>query len=664
MIGPSCCVYTTDAEWLRRIDAFLSHAPVRHITDASRLDPELARLVCGVLLLDLTSDRAFERLPELLKAWPRIVFVACGRPGTAPMHDAEALGVYAIADRQADRREIGALVRRALEYATVREENRILREDASRLSARVDAAQLPPAGPLPMEVQQLSKALRHFDNVEALLHRLADEVASALLVARVGIFCRSRDSGGYRLRAGLRCVENTSELEFGEGDPLAAWLARHGHVVSRANLEHVPDPATRMMLARALDQVGAEMIVPLQSRERLLGWLFVGHLSTGFPYERAHVENLIQITDCVSTTLENALLYEEVGIQKSLAETLLHSMPTGIVAADDKGIVRCFNDTAQGMLHLPADAVLNRPVEALGVRLADVLRRTLGADSAGVFEEWVEPVLRRTFAVRTRRLLNKAQCLGAVAIVQDLTEQRRLRETQDRLDRATFWAELAASMSHEVRNPLVAIKTFAQLLPERYGDREFQTEFRELVPREVDRLNGIIDQINDFANPPRPAWSEVDLRACIDRAIAAVLPPGSETPIRIEIVTPPDLPRVEGDDRALTEAITHVVRNAVEAMAGRPQACLSVRARLAGDALLGKVVELSIRDNGPGIPAGMADKLFSPFATTKARGLGLGLPIAKRTVTDHHGRIHIESSASGACITLVLPLVRPAEGAA
>jgi nitrogen-specific signal transduction histidine kinase len=646
------------------MEAFLaSSVTVQRVDAIGRLEIELARLGCGVLILDLQSEGANERLPDLLQAWPRLAVVVCGLPGSDPMLHAETLGVYTLVERQMDRRCLVSLVRRALEHVTLRDENRLLRDESSRLAARVDAAQAaPPAGPAPMEVQQLAKALRHFDNVEALLHRLADEVASALLVARVGIFCRSRGIDGYRLRAGLRCVGNTSELDFRDDDPLAAWLARQGHVVSRANLEHVADPSTRLMLARALDQLGAEIIIPLQSRERLLGWLFVGHLSTGFPYERAHVENLIEITDCVSTTLENALLYEEVAIQKSLAETLLHAMPTGILAADVGGVVRWFNETAQAMLHVPPESVLNRPVESLGSRLADVLRRTLGTDEAGVSQEWIDPVLRRTFTVRTRRLLNKSQCLGAVAIVQDLTEQKTLKETQDRLERATFWAELAASMSHEIRNPLVAIKTFAQLLPERYQDPEFQTEFRELVTREVDRLNSIIEQINDFAHPSRVEFRPVDLRACVDKAVAAVLPPGLPGAVKVEIAIPADLPRLSGDERALTEALAHLVRNAVEAMAGRDTSVLSIRARLIGDPLLRKALEVTMQDNGPGVSAEMHDKIFSPFATTKARGLGLGLPIVKRTVVDHRGQVRVTSSGAGLCVTLVFP-VTPGESA-
>jgi len=112
-----------------------------------------------------------------------------------------------------------------------------------------------------------------------------------------------------------------------------------------------------------------------------------------------------------------------------------------------------------------------------------VLRRTLREEGVEFTEEWIDAATKRNLAVRTQRLMNRAQCLGAVAVVQDTTDQRLLKEKQDRLDRATFWAELAASMSHEVRNPLVAIKTFAQLLPERYEDPSSRWSFGSWCPR-------------------------------------------------------------------------------------------------------------------------------------------------------------------------------------
>jgi PAS domain S-box-containing protein len=628
-----------------------------HIDSATQLEAELEQCPTSVVLFDLQTPGAGDRLESIVKTWPQTILIAFGLTGAEPITAAEDLGVYAVEDHMIDRRRLVGLVQRALDHLAVTHENRLLRNEAVRLNALSEAAASKPddESGRSLDVRDFSSALRHFSNVDTLLQRLADEVGNSLRVSRVGIFCGTRDSGAYRLRAGLRCLESTAGLEYEESHPLPRWLKVHAHVISRANLEHVREPATRLWLTQTLDQFGAEVLVPLQSRDRLLGWLFVGHLATGFPFENTHVESLIATTDCVSTTLENALLYEEVTIQKTLAETLLHSIPAAIVAVDAEGVVRWYNDSARALLGVAPEAALARPVEVLGSRLTDALRATLGDDGSEQTREWTDAINRRSFSVHTQRLTNQKQCLGAVAIMHDTTDQKSLKEKQDHLDRATFWAELAASMSHEVRNPLVAIKTFAQLLPERYADKEFQNEFRELVSSEVDRLNGIVEQIHSFAHPSRLEFQPLNIRHCIARSISEAVPP---TGVKVEVDAPEQLPAVQGDEHALGEAFTHILQNAVEALHDRPNPAIKVTLRAASHAGVDPMVDILFRDNGPGMPPDLAEKVFSPFCTTKARGLGLGLPIAKRTILDHNGQIAVHANALGVCVNVTLPALR------
>src|SRR5260370_16223348 len=210
--------------------------------------------------------------------------------------------------------------------------------------------------------------------------------------------------------------------------------------------------------------------------------------------------------------LENALLYEEVKLQKTLAETLLKSIPPGIVATDEHAIVRWFNPTAEQILGLSSNDVLNKPIESAGSKLGAFLRETLDAKTTLPPQQWIDNTTRRSLAVETRRLMSEHTPLGAVAVVHDLTAEETLREKQTLLDRAVFWTDLAASMSHEIRNPLVAIKTFAQLLPERFDDVDFRKDFNEIVVGEIDRLDKIITQIHNFAHPPELVFKPIYLR--------------------------------------------------------------------------------------------------------------------------------------------------------
>ncbi len=655
---PPCLIYSHDVELVRRVGGFLSStAALRHVESMEQLEGILERNSAIVLLFDLREGGVQRALAGLAEDWPNMVIIALGQPGSEPLAQCESLGIYAAEELHAGRSRLQALVARATDHLQLTQENRDLRRQSA------EALRAPPPAPdngeKPMLLaRHFPGALRRFDNAGAVLESLVEDVAASIKVARAGIFCRVRDSGSYKLRAGLRCLEDTKTLEFEERDPLVRWLTLHAHLVCHANLEHIRDATARLMLGRTLDALGAEVIIPLQARERLLGWLFAGHRSTGVPFDEPQLENLTIMAEHVSTTLENSLLYEEVAVQKTLAETLLHSIPTGIVAVDEEGVVRWYNSAAQQILEVPADKVLNQRVEVLGSRLADILRRGLSEDIPEQPAEWVDTRTKRTLSVQTRRLATNKLWLGAVGLVQDITVERMLEEKEEQLERTQFWTELAASMSHEVRNPLVAIKTFAQLLPERFEDAEFRDQFSKIVNGEVDRLNKMIDDINQFAHPRKPEFQPIDVRQPIQRGLDMALQGERRNGIWVDTSISASLPRVSGDERALAECFRHIITNAMEALEHHDSPRIVLSAKEYRDGEIPAGVAISVQDNGRGISSEMKNKVFSPFCTSKARGMGLGLPIVKRTVIDHNGRVCLDSSEKGTCVTIVLPAAK------
>ncbi|MGH7935751.1 MAG: histidine kinase dimerization/phospho-acceptor domain-containing protein, partial [Chthoniobacterales bacterium] len=383
---------------------------------------------------------------------------------------------------------------------------------------------------------------------------VVEGLADAATVSRVGLFSRVRQSERYRLRAGLHCLPETSELEYRERDPLVRWLELHAHLISRAHLPQVTNLDERQLLRRALDGFGAEVIVPLHAEGRISGWLFFGYRLTGQPFDYSSLEGLMLLADHVSTVLTNARLQEEVVLQKTLAETLLETIPPGIVAVDEEAIIRWFNPTAEAVLGVTAADVLGQPIERAGSRLGGALREALETESSLSPERWIDPRTRRTLSVQTRRLRHERDSLGAVAVIQDLTPEEDLRHKQELADRATFWADLAASMSHEVRNPLVAIKTFAQLLPERFDDPDFRRDFNEIVVQEIERLDRSITQINNFAHPPELNFRAIDLHAPVKKAVEMVRSRFARNGFSVEQTLPKNLPKVVGDEKALAEA--------------------------------------------------------------------------------------------------------------
>jgi PAS domain S-box-containing protein len=492
--------------------------------------------------------------------------------------------------------------------------------------------------------------------VESLLQGIVDGITNAAVVLRVGIFARMHGERKFRIIAGRGCRDEASKMEVSVDDPFVRWLEINPQLVSRTTLCHINPVSDQLMLRRVLDTVGAELIVPLQGRSRLLGWLFLGRRATGLPFDHDDLQDVMVFADHVATALENALLYEEIARDKTLAETLLHSVSTGIVAADENGCVQWFNDAAEQILGLPRQTVMGCAVEVTGSRIAAHLRTALAsAEPSPQTVEWTDMPSKRHLSLRTTRLMKGSQCLGAVAFINDLTRERQLNRRQKQLDRTAFWTELAANMSHEIRNPLVAIKTFAQLLPERYMDMEFRSEFSAIVAQEVDRLNTIIEQINKFAELPEPEFKTVDMRETLNKAMEMAKLRAMPSGINIRNLFTANIPDIHGDPRALAECFSHIITNAMEALAGKQNPTIEIAARPLAFPDHDCGVEVVVRDNAGGMPPQIKEKAFSPFCTTKSMGMGLGLPIAQRIVIDHSGNIQIESNDSGTAVLVALP---------
>jgi PAS domain S-box-containing protein len=656
-----CILYTQDPDLVRRVKAYLrTMASVRHVTDPNRLEAVLQQNSPAVVLMDLRAKDCRDLLDLLERDWIESLVVALGAPRSEPLREAEQSAIYAAEDLQLDRHRFQTLLGRAFDHLRLMQQNRDLREQSyygpameptRRMAPMLEGLPTASRGSL-----RFPRVFRRLDNVEGLLASVVEGVSDAAGVTRVGIFSKIRPGDRYRLRAGLRCLPETNEIEYDERDPLVRWFELHGHLVSRANLAHIVSQNHRPLLRRALDTFGAEVIVPLYARGQIIGWLFFGHRVTGLPFEYSDLEALMALAEHVSTVLENALLYEEVTLQKTLAETLVKSIPAGIVAIDEYGTIRWFNPPAESILGVKTSDALNRPAEAVGQKLATMLRETLDARTNPPARQWIDPNTRRSVSVETRRLVDRNTPLGAVAVIHDLTVEEDLRQKQDLVDRAAFWTDLAASMSHEIRNPLVAIKTFAQLLPERFDDLEFRKNFNQIVVQEIDRLDKIVSQINAFAHPAELKMRPLDIRTPVKRGLELARSKFRVNGgVAVETELSSNLPKVLGDESALAEAVAHLVANAAEAVTEEKKPKITLSAKPIREGGRDSAVLVTVQDNGRGIAPEMRDKVFSPFCTTKARGMGLGLPIVKRTVFDHNGRVDIDTSDSGTAVSIALP---------
>lgn len=257
-----------------------------------------------------------------------------------------------------------------------------------------------------------------------------------------------------------------------------------------------------------------------------------------------------------------------------------------------------------------------------------------------------------------RREAFAAVTIGAVTLVA-LALYRLLLlnwyETAERRRRLALVGTMAAGVAHEIKNPLASIKGAAQ-----YVQAELESgrtgpeprEYLDLLVREVDRLNGVIEDFLAFARPREPRRRPVDVNALAAdtlRLQETAKPAG----VTIRSEFDPDLPRISADPDLLAQALVNLVRNAFEAMPDGGE--LVVSTRLVRSPWGGRVV-LSVEDRGSGLDPADAERLFEPFHTTKSKGTGLGLPIARRIVEAHGGEITVErAQPRGARFSLQIP---------
>ena len=224
-----------------------------------------------------------------------------------------------------------------------------------------------------------------------------------------------------------------------------------------------------------------------------------------------------------------------------------------------------------------------------------------------------------------------------------------------RADRLASLGTLTAGLAHEIRNPLVAIKTLTQLLPERIDDVEFRTQFLQIASGEVDRISSLVTELLDFARPSNPKLELEDINAILDGMILLVSTETKKKQIDITKDYSSDVPPIEIDREQIKQVFLNVLLNGIEATSQNGK--ITVRTRYfmkpGGD----PYTQIEFTDTGCGIPEEYIEDIFNPFFTTKSTGSGLGLSISNQIIQDHRGYIDVESRlGKGSSFFINLPV--------
>ena len=342
-----------------------------------------------------------------------------------------------------------------------------------------------------------------------------------------------------------------------------------------------------------------------------------------------------------------------VGDLASLHENTIRCLSSGLVTTTLHGTITSMNDAACEILGIPSTAPVGQRLESLIPSLGAVLTEELSLGR--VIRQEVEAMHTngspRCLGVSATPLSDHTgQIAGRVIHFQDLTELRSMETAMRRSERLAGIGRLAANIAHEIRNPLASISGSVEVLRKQPGTDDEARQLIDIAVREVDRVNGLITGLLDYARPRTEDRQRLDLGEMVTEIAKVFEQERRPVEVRIVLDLEPGV-AIEGASGQLRQVLWNLLRNSVAAMPKGGSIRLSVsRRERTGEQ---PAAILSVNDTGIGIRSEDLDHIFEPFFSRRPDGTGLGLAITARIVEDHKGTIEV-SSQVGKGTTFVL----------
>jgi len=356
------------------------------------------------------------------------------------------------------------------------------------------------------------------------------------------------------------------------------------------------------------------------------------------------------------STAEEALTEKTADLEKlrHLSDAVFESISSGIAVLDQDGRIRSINSSAYQILGLsssePSDSLSSDVFGNLPI--TDLCRKASG----GRLNRW-EGSYRtrggeeRVMGLSISRLKDPEK--GFVIIFQDLTEFRGLEDKLQSAEKLSALGRMAASIAHEVRNPLASMSGSVQILKDSLALQDDDRRLMDIVLEETRRLNHLVGNFLDYARPPVPQFEDVDLRTVVLETVHFLSSSADMDDVQLESSVPDEPVILSVDPSQMRQILINMIKNSAEAVNGAGKVALGLDLER-GD--VGPRTVLTVSDGGKGIPGDILPEIFEPFKTTKEKGTGLGLAIVYQLVQNHQGTIDVETQeGKGTTFSIYLP---------
>ncbi|MBA3962716.1 MAG: PAS domain-containing protein [Chthoniobacterales bacterium] len=521
-------------------------------------------------------------------------------------------------------------------------------------------------------MNQATAILRSVTTLADLLDRFGLTIAQAVDAERVFILLPEPEFYAQRFPA-VPASESarTTRLELHKDQSIITELNRTQEPIVLDELHRVRSTTELERVGKQMKSLEVAVAMGIFSRDHLAGVMLLGPRRSGRIYGTVEQTALRVLCGQLAVAIENAQLFTEVQNARIYNETLLQNLTTGVVAADRDEAITVFNREIEQITGLASAEILGRKISNLPEQLREMLRVTLRAGERQGDREVVLRAGEKSTVLRASSSLFHSQngeALGALMVLTDITALKRLEMQIRRSDRLASLGTLSAGMAHEIKNPLVSIKTFAQLLPERYQDSDFRETFFSLIGHEVDRIDSLVNQLLRFARPAKPLLRPTHVHEVLEKALLLVGHRLYQKDVKLVRSWHADVDTIRADADQIEQVFLNFFINALDAMKSGGSLTVSTEvgssdawpaALATPDSDVTEILRITVQDDGTGIKPEDVPHVFDPFFTTKDYGTGLGLSVVHGIVQEHGGQIEVESELErGTSFHILLPLAR------
>jgi nitrogen-specific signal transduction histidine kinase len=519
-------------------------------------------------------------------------------------------------------------------------------------------------------MREAAAILKSVTTLQDLLDRFAKTIGEAVGTDRVFILLLEKERYVQRYPA-VQADSGSIQLGMSRDDATISYLETNQEVLVLDELHRVRTTPELERAAQEMEEVKTAVALGIFSRQHLAGVMLLGPRLSGRIYGAVEQNALQVLCGQLAVAIDNAQLFTEVQNARIYNETLLENLTTGVIAAGSDERVTVFNNEAGQITGLNPREIIDYSLDRLPEGLRDILCETLRTGERQENGELILSLDDHNAVVRASSSIfhgEQGEMLGALVVLTDITVLKRLELQIRRSDRLASIGTLSAGMAHEIKNPLVSIKTFAQLLPERYQDSDFRETFSNLIGHEIDRIDSLVNQLLRFARPAKPVLRPMHVHTVLEKSLQLVGHRLYQKEIKLTRSWQADVDTIRADADQLEQVFLNFFLNAMDAMKHGGELNVVTEIRAASEwvaAISGtngdspEVLRVTIRDDGEGIRTEDIPHVFDPFFTTKDYGTGLGLSVVHGIIQEHGGQIEVESELKkGTSFHILLPLVR------